>query len=434
MRNEAATAAAEATAGCLSACCLLLPPQSDGWGYSAEANGATRRGRQQHALSVVCAWRMQEAWRLATKRPGKCKRTCRPQWPKQQQRSHTTKLILCAASKHQRKGHWSDSFIAGAAASLITKLQLQPFDTAKTLLQASTSPDLRALPALCTCLSDVVKKQGFLGLYSGLVGSVATSAPASAVFFTSYEFFKSSLKNAPSAFAPFSPAIAAALGNVVASGVRVPPELLKQRVQMGHHTNMLQAMYVTAQREGLKGFYRGYTAQLVRDVPYAMLQFAVFEALKRSRSEESQQSTGHLLTGLWRGAVAGGVASALTTPLDVVKTRLMTQPTPLPGMPVAYRGMRHTAARIWTEEGALAFTRGIAPRLLYKIPASAIFLMSYEAIRRLLVVITVDREERRKEAESEWKKRRSTHTYGRTEGGQVPPHLGNEHPPRTTHA
>ena len=56
---------------------------------------------------------------------------------------------------------------------------------------------------------------------------------------------------------------AAVVGNVVASVVRVPPELMKQRVQTGAYRDMGDALVkMLASPEGPRGFYTGWSTQL----------------------------------------------------------------------------------------------------------------------------------------------------------------------------
>ena len=52
------------------------------------------------------------------------------------------------------------------------------------------------------------------------------------------------------------------------------------------------------------------------------------------------------------GALAGAITGVATTPLDVVKTRLMTQ-----GTNKVYSGVYDCVRKIWQEEGSAAFLR-----------------------------------------------------------------------------
>jgi hypothetical protein len=69
---------------------------------------------------------------------------------------------------------------------------------------------------------------------------VAVSGPSSAVFIACYECSKNAIEKVAATFPPplasiqnIAPILAAAFGNLAASTVRVPPEVIKQRVQAG---------------------------------------------------------------------------------------------------------------------------------------------------------------------------------------------------------
>ena len=74
-------------------------------------------------------------------------------------------------------------------------------------------------------------------------------------------------------------------------------------------------------REG--GFYNGLAVSIVREIPFAFIQFPIYEALKRIWSANHGSTDLTPAQGALCGSVAGSVAAAATTPLDVVKTRQM---------------------------------------------------------------------------------------------------------------
>jgi len=83
----------------------------------------------------------------------------------------------------------------------------------------------------------VVRDGGISKLYTGLLASIAVSAPSSAVFMACYECSKHAIEVAtsglPLPFHNFVPLLFPVISNVAASIVRVPPEVIKQRVQVG---------------------------------------------------------------------------------------------------------------------------------------------------------------------------------------------------------
>eukprot|EP00955_Chlamydomonas_euryale_P081398 363570-Chlamydomonas_euryale.AAC.9 len=75
---------------------------------------------------------------------------------------------------------------------------------------------------------------------------------------------------------------------------------------------------------------------------------------------------------------AGGATGIVTTPFDVLKTRLMTQ-----GASGRYTGVVHAATTISREEGLGAFMRGWQPRLLWISLGGFVFFPVLEAGKEL---------------------------------------------------
>ena len=110
-----------------------------------------------------------------------------------------------------------------------------------------------------------------------------------------------------------------------------------------------------------------------------------YEVLRRWMRRDA----GRQLLPSWQdalcGASAGAAAMLATHPMDVLKTRLMVS-----SASSSAAGMLTAAMRIWQSEGAAAFTTGLVPRLLHKIPSSGVFWLLYETFRRALGVSDVD--------------------------------------------
>lgn len=80
--------------------------------------------------------------------------------------------------------------------------------------------------------------------------------------------------------------------------------------------------------------------------------------------------------GAFCGCVAGGIAAATTTPLDVLKTRLMLSHTSVPVL--------HLARQIYATEGWKVFFSGVGPRTVWISAGGAIFLGVYETVHSIL--------------------------------------------------
>jgi len=90
------------------------------------------------------------------------------------------------------------------------------------------------------------------------------------------------------------------------------------------------------------------------------------------------------------GAGAGLVASIVTCPLDVVKTRLQAQHSAVDAKD--YEGVRLTVARIWRQSGFRGFYRGLGPTLGGYLPTWGIYFTVYDLVKDKLGVWARSRE------------------------------------------
>lgn len=79
---------------------------------------------------------------------------------------------------------------------------------------------------------------------------------------------------------------------------------------------------------------------------------------------------------------AGAVASATTSPIDLVKTRLQVQRSN-PNV-FQYNGAFHAAAQVWRQEGLLAFFDGVGARVLWLTPRMTAAMTVYELLCKML--------------------------------------------------
>lgn len=148
-----------------------------------------------------------------------------------------------------------------------------------------------------------------------------------ALFFVSYEAVKRSLRYLLPTQHQSSPLLfmaAASLGEIAACSVRVPAEVLKQRMQVlriGEGVGLRQAAAQLYRQEGSLGFYRGFQATIQREIPFACLQYPMYEYLKGRISKRHGSNKSDWWIGACCGSLAGAFAGLLTTPLDVIKTR-----------------------------------------------------------------------------------------------------------------
>jgi solute carrier family 25 S-adenosylmethionine transporter 26 len=257
------------------------------------------------------------------------------------------------------------ALLAGALAGTTVDLSLYPLDTLKTRLQSPAG---------------FLASGGFAGIYSGVGSAIIGSAPGAALFFCTYEYTKSFLSaRRPQGdwSAPAEQMVAASLGEVAACAVRVPTEVVKQRAQAGQYPSSLSALRGILSQHRMIGIpgvwmelYRGWAVTIMREVPFTVIQFPLWEAMKAYRRGTAGKDTNSAVESGLFGSAAGGVAAGITTPLDVLKTRMMLAKEKTAMVPLLKQILR--------ENGARGFFAGIGPRVLWISAGGAIFLGSYQ--------------------------------------------------------
>ncbi|KAK7534640.1 mitochondrial carrier domain-containing protein [Phyllosticta citricarpa] len=274
------------------------------------------------------------------------------------------------------------SLLAGGVAGTTVDLSLFPLDTLKTRLQAREG---------------FLAAGGFRGIYRGIGSTVVGSAPGAALFFVTYDSVKRFLaQRAPKqSFTtldgkssttraqiggwsePLNHMVAASLGEVAACAVRVPTEVVKQRAQALQHPSSMAAFTHIIGQWRTSGFarvwmelYRGWGITIMREVPFTVIQFPLWEGMKTWRKSNSGKDTVSATEGAVFGSLAGAIAAGITTPLDVLKTRMM--------LSTEKQSLAPLLTSILRESGPRAFFAGIGPRVFWISAGGAIFLGSYQ--------------------------------------------------------
>lgn len=243
-----------------------------------------------------------------------------------------------------------------------------PIDTIKTRLQSERG---------------FWRSGGFSGIYRGLGTAAVGSSPTAALFFVTYESIKSFLSlHTTKEQAPLVQMAAASCGEMVACLIRVPVEIAKQRKQVmlvKSGVSSFEVLYDAFKKEGLrKGVYRGFGTTIMREVPFSFIQFPLWEYLKLQWEPTTGIASTPVTVALC-GAISGGIAAGLTTPLDVIKTRIM----------LAEAGSKNTSLTnlvksIYREKGVKGFFAGFVPRVMWITLGGGIFFGFYDLTTRLL--------------------------------------------------
>ncbi|KAI5459813.1 putative mitochondrial carrier protein [Mariannaea sp. PMI_226] len=294
---------------------------------------------------------------------------------------------------------------AGAIAAFTVDLLIYPLDTLKTRYQSQDY--------IKTYVSSSTKRIPPLGgLYQGVGSVILATLPAAGIFFSTYEGAKQFIGKTrlPDPLVHMS---ASALAEMASCMVLAPAEVIKQNAQMIRRneagsrgigrlsSTSLQVFRQLGGAGASKRLFTGYSALAARNLPFTALQFPIFEHV-RARIWESRTAAGRDIsrrslveTGLINGCSAGGagaLAAFITTPSDVVKTRMMlsagSQEYNQASAEIQGRQANKSAwvvaREVYVERGAWGFFRGAALRSGWTMLGSGLYLGTYEMAKEWL--------------------------------------------------
>lgn len=158
-----------------------------------------------------------------------------------------------------------------------------------------------------------------------------------------------------------------------------PITVIKQRMQIKNSSKMYRSLADCARyvyrTEGLGAFYVSYPTTLSMTVPFTALQFLAYESISTAMNPGKQYDP---FTHCVAGAVAGGFAAGLTTPMDVIKTMLQTRGTASDAELRTVNGFKAGCQLLYRREGFRGFFKGVRPRIVTTMPSTAICWSAYE--------------------------------------------------------
>eukprot|EP00617_Octactis_speculum_P008143 CAMPEP_0185781574 /NCGR_PEP_ID=MMETSP1174-20130828/102955_1 /TAXON_ID=35687 /ORGANISM="Dictyocha speculum, Strain CCMP1381" /LENGTH=344 /DNA_ID=CAMNT_0028471623 /DNA_START=33 /DNA_END=1064 /DNA_ORIENTATION=- len=238
------------------------------------------------------------------------------------------------------------NYLAAFGASVVSVLVMHPVDTIKTRVITTNTQSEPPLDTAETARGGGGgSNSGMLGLgslYKGVEGNILKEGPSSALYLGVYEAVKVRLLTVPQlASTPlFVFLIAGFIGEVCGSIFRAPAEALKSSVQSGiDNSTIASALRVFGSAEGRENIYLAWAASLWRDPPMGAVQIAIFEALKIMSEDYVTVDVNSLQVEALLGSIGGAVGAFLSTPPDVIVTRIITQDLTTTNKPLGFLDM-----------------------------------------------------------------------------------------------
>lgn len=288
---------------------------------------------------------------------------------------------------------------AGAFAGIMEHTVMFPIDSLKTRMQIiSNTPKFSS--SLISSISKITSSEGAYALWRGVSSVVLGAGPAHAVYFSVFEasktFLVNNLTNSTNKKIVTDenhPLIASGAGiaaTTASDALMTPFDVLKQRMQASHISQTSGSnsskLFATAKHiyktEGLLAFYISYPTTLFTSIPFAALNFGFYEY---SSSILNPQGIYNPYLHCVSGAVAGGIAAALTNPFDVVKTALQTKGISDISSIKTSTGFFSAFSALYKQGKFKIFLRGLKPRIIFNVPSTAISWTAYEMAKEVLL-------------------------------------------------
>lgn len=254
-----------------------------------------------------------------------------------------------------------------------------PLDLLKVHLQTQQLEKVKAT----TMVVRILKSDGILGLYNGLSASICRQLTYSMTRFAMYETVKKRLTADGSTMPFYQKVLTAAVSGATGGFVGTPADLVNVRMQNDvklsadkrrNYKHAFDGLWKVYKNEGVPRMFGGATMASSRAVLVTVGQLACYDQIKQML----------LLTGVFEdnitlhlscSTMAGCIATLLTQPLDVMKTRMMN------AKPGTYSGIAACAMDIG-KNGPLGFFKGFVPAFVRLGPHTVFTFIFFEQLRQ----------------------------------------------------
>ncbi|XP_015108696.1 mitochondrial uncoupling protein Bmcp [Diachasma alloeum] len=287
---------------------------------------------------------------------------------------------------------WSP-FIYGGVASIIAELGTFPLDTTKTRLQIQGQKldkkhaTLR-YSGMTDALVQISRQEGVKSLYCGISSAILRQATYGTIKFGTYYSIKQlATEKWGTDDLVLINVVCAAIAGSISSAIANPTDVVKVRMQVsGNETNLslYGCFHDVYQHEGVRGLWRGVGPTAQRAAIIAAVELPIYDFTKQQLIPRIGDGVGNHFISSTTASMASAIAS---TPIDVIRTRLMNQRRTLTSngalCPYIYKGSIDCFIKTCANEGFFALYKGFVPTFLRMGPWNIIFFITYEQLKKL---------------------------------------------------
>ncbi|XP_026750691.1 mitochondrial glycine transporter B-like isoform X1 [Galleria mellonella] len=277
------------------------------------------------------------------------------------------------------------AFLAGSFSGTFSTILFQPLDLVKTRLQNpsqnvfTATVNGRIQPGMINIFTNIIRQEHVIGLWRGMVPSVARCVPGVGLYFSSLHWLKVKIGKTRNQDLGAMEAVALGVVARTMSGVAlIPITVIKTRYESGvyKYNSLGGALKSIYRAEGIRGLSCGLGPTLARDAPFSGLYLMFYTQTKQAVPKEWMQSpSAASVIHFSCGIIAGIAASLATNPADVLKTKMQLYPDKFPNAFSA-------ALYVHQNYGIKGYFKGAVPRMLRRTLMAAMAWTVFEEITR----------------------------------------------------
>ncbi|CAG8516009.1 6535_t:CDS:2 [Paraglomus occultum] len=271
-------------------------------------------------------------------------------------------------------------FWFGGAAAGVAATVSHPFDLIKVRLQTTNAQRDSAIKTF----KNIIRLEGPRGLYKGLSASLLRQGTYSTTRFGVYDKFKYALSKDREKLSFFESLLCAAVAGSFGGACGNPADVVMVRMQNDakrppneryNYKHAIDGLIRIQREETFRGLFRGIGPNINRAILMSASQLATYDKFK-----ELLLGTGlfkdNYITHFGASLLAGLVATTVCSPLDVVKTRVMSDAG-------STKGVAASLVLIIQKEGPAALFKGWLPAFTRLTPHTIVTFMVLEQFRNV---------------------------------------------------
>ncbi|KAM7418862.1 hypothetical protein PAMA_016135 [Pampus argenteus] len=229
----------------------------------------------------------------------------------------------------------------------------------------------------------VVKNNGVLALYNGLSASLCRQMSYSLTRFAIYETVRDMMGSTRQGPMPFyQKVLLGAFGGFTGGFVGTPADMVNVRMQNDmklppelrrNYKHAVDGLFRVFREEGVRKLFSGATMASSRGAMVTVGQLACYDQAKQFVLGTGMMGD-NIFTHFLSSFIAGGCATFLCQPLDVLKTRLMSSKG-------EYTGVTHCLQET-AKLGPMAFYKGLVPAGIRLIPHTVLTFIFLEQLKK----------------------------------------------------